>query len=85
MCVANKCVGTGALTFTMTWDKSGDMDLHLLTPCNKEIYYSSSARTNCGGFLDVDVQSGGGPENIFFKDTYMPGKRNALMSKSLDT
>ncbi len=77
-CVAGVCVGNGQLRITMTWDRMGDMDLHVVPPCGTEIYYGRL--TACGGDLDVDscpaqtpssrYPSGTdpctGPENIFW-------------------
>jgi len=65
------CVGQGALRITLTWDINGDMDLHVLPPCGTEIFYGRT--TACGGTLDVDNQSGRGPENIFWPTSFTPG------------
>lgn len=65
------CIGSGSLRFTLTWNLSGDMDLHVLPPCGTEIYYG--ARAACGGTLDVDNTTTTGPENIYWTGTYTPG------------
>ena len=63
-CAAGLCVGQGALRFTLTWDRPGDVDLHVVTPGGQEIYYA--ARTQQGGTLDRDDTTGTGPENAFW-------------------
>lgn len=63
-CVNGLCVGQGALRFTLTWDRPGDLDLHVVTPGGREIYYG--ARTQDGGNLDRDDTTATGPENVFW-------------------
>lgn len=70
-CVNGVCVGRGALNFTLTWDVSGDLDLHVVTPRGSEIYFSN--RTGDGGQLDHDDTTGTGPENIFWKSNAPKG------------
>jgi hypothetical protein len=50
------------------------MDLHLLTPSNKHIYYGNKgADINTDfGKLDVDNKANKGPENIFWDVAYVP-------------
>ena len=68
-CVDGVCVGSGQLRITLTWDRRGDLDLHVvppysptaLSPClvgGSEIYYARSFRSACGGTLDVDNCAG---------------------------
>jgi hypothetical protein len=74
VCANGVCVGNGQLRITMTWNVSGDMDLHVVPPCGTLIYYA--ALSACGGTLDVDscpaerranaTDPCNGPENIFW-------------------
>jgi hypothetical protein len=64
VCAQGACIGQGALRFTLTWDRPGDVDLHVVTPGGREIYYG--ARTQDGGELDRDDTTGTGPENVFW-------------------
>lgn len=66
-CANGLCVGQGALRFTLTWDRPGDVDLHVVTPAGAEIFYG--ARTQSGGTLDRDDTTGTGPENVFWAAT----------------
>jgi hypothetical protein len=59
------CVGDGSLRFTLTWDHPGDVDLHVVTPSGREIYYAASSADS--GRLDRDDTSGTGPENVFWE------------------
>jgi hypothetical protein len=71
VCVNGTCVGTGSLRFTLTWDRPGDVDLHVRTPGGVDIHY---ARRHGGeGELDRDDTQGRGPENIFWDDAPPPG------------
>jgi hypothetical protein len=73
-CANGVCVGNGQLRVTMTWDRLGDMDLHVVPPCGTVIYYARLSA--CGGTLDHDscpAEAAGhvgdactGPENIFW-------------------
>ena len=45
--------GTGRLQVSCSWDKSNDVDLHLVEPNGAEIYYGNDYSDN-GGDLDVD-------------------------------
>jgi hypothetical protein len=71
-CAQGVCVGTGALRFTLVWDRPGDIDLHVLTPAGNEISFRSLEAD--GGQLDRDDRDGTGPENVFW-DAAPPGGR----------
>lgn len=65
-------VGTGEIQTNVTWDTKADVDLHLIDPSGKEIYYASR-KSPTGGELDLDSNAGcstDGPraENIFWAD-----------------
>ncbi|NPC84569.1 hypothetical protein HPC49_40945 [Pyxidicoccus fallax] len=67
-CEGGVCVGTGLLQITATWSRPGDADLYVLTPGGRLIHYANrgpDADTEFGE-LDVDDQTGTGPENIFW-------------------
>jgi hypothetical protein len=83
-CVLGTCVGTGDLSVTLTWDLAGDMDLHVITPTGKHIYYGLLGPTASTDFgeLDVDDQFGTGPENVFWASQYTPPTGNYLVCAS---
>jgi hypothetical protein len=58
----------GLLRITLVWSKLGDLDLHILTPNNKHIYFANKGpnATTDFGQLDVDDTTKRGPENIFW-------------------
>ena len=65
-------VGTGEIQTNVTWDSKADVDLHLIDPSGREIYYAARQSTT-GGRLDLDSNAGcssDGPraENIFWGD-----------------
>jgi hypothetical protein len=63
-CANGFCVGGGTLRITATWDRPGDVDLHVVTPDGSEIYWNNASGQ--GGTLDRDDTTGTGPENIFW-------------------
>jgi hypothetical protein len=73
-CVSGTCVGTGTLRFTLTWTQAGDVDLWVVTPMGKTIYYGNAGPSSATdmGRLDVDDTSGTGPENIYWDSAYTP-------------
>ncbi len=65
-------VGTGEIQTNVTWNTPADVDLHLIDPSGKEIYYGSRTSTT-GGQLDLDSNAACGTdgpraENIFWPD-----------------
>jgi hypothetical protein len=51
--------------FTLIWDTDADLDLHVIEPGGKEIYWEDP-KGRQGGELDVDNTKGLGPENIYW-------------------
>ena len=58
-------VRVGDPQFTLIWDSDVDLDLHVVEPGGKEIYWEER-RGNQGGELDVDNTRGYGPENVYW-------------------
>jgi hypothetical protein len=58
-------VKVGDPQFTLIWDSDADLDLHVVEPGGKEIYWEQP-RGKQGGELDVDNTKGFGPENIYW-------------------
>ncbi len=58
-------VKVGDPQFTLLWDTEVDLDLHVIEPGGKEIYWEEPLGKR-GGELDVDNTKGFGPENIFW-------------------
>lgn len=58
-------VKVGDPQFTLLWDTEVDLDLHVIEPSGKEIYWEHPNGTQ-GGELDVDNTKGFGPENIYW-------------------
>lgn len=54
---------SGFFTATLTWNGSGDVDLHVHEPGGAHVYYSSM--TGSSGFLDVDNTVANGPEHYY--------------------
>ena len=73
-CVNGNCVGTGALRFTLTWDRAGDVDLHVTPPCGTNISFLRPMMRICDGILDRDDTTMLGPENVFFGATAARGE-----------
>lgn len=53
----------GFFTATLTWDGSGDVDLHAYEPGGSHVYYGAKHGTT--GYLDVDNTSANGPEHYY--------------------
>lgn len=58
-------VKVGDPQFTLIWDTEVDLDLHVIEPGGKEIYWEEP-KGKAGGELDVDNTKGFGPENIYW-------------------
>ena len=54
---------TGSFTITLTWDGSGDVDLHVFEPNGSHVYYEND--TGIVGFLDMDNVVSYGPEHYY--------------------
>jgi hypothetical protein len=60
-------VRTGDPQFTLIWDSSADLDLHVIEPGGAHIYWVEKGRpSKLGGMLDVDNVKGFGPENVYW-------------------
>lgn len=60
-------VKVGDPQFTLIWDNDADLDLHVIEPGGKEIYWEDpKGKEGLGGELDVDNTKGFGPENIYW-------------------
>ena len=58
-------VKVGDPQFTLIWDSDADLDLHVIEPGGKEIYWEDPKGKH-GGELDVDNTKGFGPENVYW-------------------
>jgi len=58
-------VKVGDPQFTLLWDSNADIDIHVIEPGGKEIYWNDT-KGRFGGELDVDNVDGFGPENIYW-------------------
>jgi len=59
----------GALTVTLTWGQdNSDVDLHVLEPYGRHIYYANDGYDQNGPYLDFDNTYGYGPEHYYATD-----------------
>ena len=69
-CLAGMCLADRPLEFVLEWGMPGDVDLHVVRPDGEEIYFASKVAPigadGLDGELDVDDQTGRGPERIAF-------------------
>jgi len=51
--------GTGALQISLSWDTRNDVDLHVITPSGREIYYGNRVitATSTAGRAELDIDS----------------------------
>lgn len=68
-------VKVGDPQFTLLWDSVADIDIHVVEPGGKEIYWNDR-RGNRGGELDVDNTEGYGPENIYWMKQNPDGSKD---------
>lgn len=66
---AERTGSSGELKVTLLWNFQGDIDLHVVQPNGKEIYYDKRRDSGTGGYLDVDNRNGGpdSAENIYWE------------------
>ncbi len=66
-------VKVGDPQFTLIWNTDVDLDLHVIEPGGKEIFWEDPTGEK-GGELDVDNTKGYGPENVYWLvDSEGPG------------
>jgi len=67
---AEQVGATGDLKVTLLWDFPGDIDLHVIQPNRREIYYQHKRDNSTGGYLDVDNTAGGrgSAENVYWEN-----------------
>jgi hypothetical protein len=63
--INNVEVKVGNPQFTLIWNSTADLDLHVLEPGGSHIFWENRHGTQ-GGDLDVDDIDGFGPENVFW-------------------
>jgi hypothetical protein len=67
---------TGALTCSLMWHNTDDLDLHCNTPNGSHIYHGN--KQSAGGELDVDMNASSlvtnAVENIYFRDSPQAGR-----------
>jgi hypothetical protein len=68
-------VKVGDPQFTLLWDSKADLDLHVIEPGGKEIFWKDP-KGRRGGELDVDNVTGFGPENIYWMKQNDDGSRD---------
>jgi hypothetical protein len=54
---------TGIITITLSWGSQPDVDLHVIEPNGKHVFYQE--KKGHSGYLDVDDTNGEGPEHYF--------------------
>lgn len=66
---AERTGNIGELKVTLLWNFQGDIDLHVVQPNGKEIFFDNRRDRTTGGYLDVDNRDGGrgSAENIYWE------------------
>ena len=78
-------VKVGDPQFTLLWDSKADIDLHVIEPGGKEIFWNDP-KGKLGGELDVDNVEGFGPENIYWlKVRPTTARRNSAPARPAST
>lgn len=66
ICTSNICIERGNPRFTLTWYGEDDLDIHVVTPGNAEIWYGATYDSASKGKLDHDdiplSENGGNPD-----------------------
>lgn len=72
---AERTGNIGELKVTLLWNFQGDIDLHVIQPNGREIFFDNRRDQLTGGYLDVDNRDGGrgSAENVYWKRA-KPGK-----------
>jgi len=73
--VRGVAVKVGDPQFTLLWDSKADIDLHVIEPGGKEIFWNDT-KGRFGGELDVDNVEGFGPENIYWLKVAPDGSKD---------
>lgn len=55
--LSSPVLGEGDVQFTLQWENTNDLDLHVISPTGQHLYYEIP-RSNDGGQLDVDSNAG---------------------------
>lgn len=58
-----RLASAGSFSATLTWDRAGDVDLHIFEPNTAHVFYRRKA--GLVGFLDHDDTTGTGPEHYY--------------------
>lgn len=69
-------VNNTSLQIQLSFDQNDDLDLHVITPANEEIYYKNKIDTS-GGTIDVDsnaecINTGSNQENLTWPSNFGP-------------
>jgi hypothetical protein len=73
--VRGVAVKVGDPQFTLLWDSKADIDIHVIEPGGKEIFWNDP-KGRQGGELDVDNVEGFGPENIYWLHQNADGSKD---------